>query len=297
MKIIKKFHLNEDDSVQQEKPKRSAWNKGLTKETSSIIANAQKKKEQTNIAKYGVSNVFQSDEVKQKLDQQRHSGELAAKAMATKELKYGDKNYNNMSQNKATKLAKYGDENYNNRDKAKETSLQLYGTGHPNKNKAQAQKISQSRILNKSQDKAWETIKQKYGSIENYFQQMHDKMQIAGTLGNRESNDEKVFYEELCKKYGKQDIIKQYFDKDRYPFKCDFYIKSEDKFIELHHYYMHGPHPFDENNPEDIKALDLLKQIDKSWAKSYIYTWTDLDVRKLKTAQKNNLNFEAIYKK
>ena len=120
-------------------------------------------------------------------------------------------------------------------------------------------------------------------------------MRERGTLGNIESSYEKRFYTELCAKYGASNIVKQYFDKERYPFKCDFYIIPEDKFIELHGHYTHGPHPFNKNSQEDIQALEKLKQIDKPWAKTYIYTWTDLDVRKLQTAIKNNLNFEAIY--
>ena len=97
--------------------------------------------------------------------------------------------------------------------------------------------------------------------------------------------------------YDKDDIIRQYFDKDRYPYKCDFYIKSEDKFIEVHGNWTHGKHPFDENNKEDIKILELWKEKAKTsdFYKNAIYQWTDLDVRKKKTAENNNLNFEAIY--
>ena len=115
---------------------------------------AQKKKEQTNIEKYGVPNVFQSQQVTDKLAAARHSGELARRAMETKLDRYNDQHYNNMEQTKQTKLDKYGDANYNNRDKAKQTSIEIYGVDHPNKNPEQAKKISQSRIKNHSQDKA-----------------------------------------------------------------------------------------------------------------------------------------------
>ena len=44
---------------------------------------------------------------------------------------------------------------------------------------------------------------------------------------------EKEVYEKLLTHFSKEDIIPQYFDGERYPFKCDFYIKSVDLFIEV----------------------------------------------------------------
>lgn len=99
----------------------------------------------------------------------------------------------------------------------------------------------------------------------------------------------------LLEKYSSDQIIKQYRDPIRYPFKCDFYIIPEDKFIEIHAFFTHGPHPFDSENDYDVELLNKLKELNTPWAKNFIYTWTDLDVRKLKTALENNLNFEAIY--
>lgn len=37
----------------------------------------------------------------------------------------------------------------------------------------------------------------------------------------------------LVEIFNENDIITEYSDDPRYPFKCDFYIKSEDLFIEL----------------------------------------------------------------
>jgi len=53
------------------------------------------------------------------------------KIKKTKEILYGDENYNNREKNKETCLEKYGDENYNNRDMYKNTCLEKYG-GHYN---------------------------------------------------------------------------------------------------------------------------------------------------------------------
>lgn len=128
---------------------------------------------------------------------------------------------------------------------------------------------------------------------ERRYQQMKDN----NTLFVHDSKAEIQTYQKLCSIYGEENIIRQYFDKDRYPFKCDFYIIPEDKFIEVHANWTHGGKPFDKNDPQCLEKLD--KWIEKSETSDYykiaIYTWTNLDVRKLETAKRNNLNFEAIY--
>lgn len=51
-----------------------------------------------------------------------------------------------------------------------------------------------------------------------------------GTFNSSKPEDE--FYEALAAKFGADDILRQYRDA-RYPFRCDFYVKSIDTFIEL----------------------------------------------------------------
>lgn len=125
----------------------------------------------------------------------------------------------------------------------------------------------------------------------------YNSLKRNGNLGrNSNTKPELEYYEYLLTKYKPEDIIQQYMDK-RYPFKCDFYIIPEDKFIEIHAGWTHGGHPFDRNNPEDIKKLNLWKEKSEEhpYFKNAIYTWTDLDIRKVEVAKKNHLNFEVIY--
>ena len=286
--------------METEKKKRIHWNKGLTKDKDPRVAKGEENKRKSNLAKYGVENVFQSKEVIDKLYDDRHSGELARKAQDTKEKRYGDRNYNNMVKNKTTKFSRYGDENYNNPSQNKETRIDNNNGEYWSD--SQKKKLSNSRIANNSQGKAIQTIIAKYGNTESYYRMVsnkrYDTMKKNGTIGSKETQPERELYNELCSKYGSDDVIKQYYDKERYPFRCDFYIKSEDKFIELNGFFTHGPHPF---NPKDINDQLLLANLKEDadngdkWAKNIIYVWTDLDVRKLKTAKENNLNFEAIY--
>lgn len=122
-------------------------------------------------------------------------------------------------------------------------------------------------------------------------------MKNNGTLFTSKSKAEESYYEYLKLIYAEDDIIRQYMDKDRYPYKCDFYIKSEDMFIEINANWTHGKHPFDSNSVEDLKILAEWEEKAKTskFYQNAIYQWTDLDVRKLKCARDNNLNFKAIY--
>lgn len=100
----------------------------------------------------------------------------------------------------------------------------------------------------------------------------------------------------LIEKYGEEDVIYQY-KEERYPFLCDFYIKSQDLFIEVNNYWTHNNHPFDPNNEDDLKQVKEWEE--KSKIKSQylvaLDVWTKRDVLKFKTAKENNLNYIAIY--
>ena len=71
-----------------------------------------------------------------------------------------------------------------------------------------------------------------------------------GTLSKQSDTAAELDYYNnvLLKNYDESDIIKQYFGGDRYPYTCDFYIISEDKFIEIHGNWTHGGKPFDPND-------------------------------------------------
>ena len=191
--------------------------------------------------------------------------EFKQKRKETLLKKYGNENYNNIEQRKQTNLCIYGSENYCNYDKRKETMIELYGT--PNFN----------NVL-----KRCETIKNK------------DKQEY--------SNEENIVYNYLLLKF--PDIIRQYTDK-RYPFNCDFYVPSLDLFIEYHGSHFHNTHPFDNTNENDILELQKLHELannsqqhkegKKSQYDMMIYTWTDLDVRKLQTLKNNKLNYRIFY--
>ena len=100
----------------------------------------------------------------------------------------------------------------------------------------------------------------------------------------------------LCEKYGKDDIIRNY-KEERYPFYCDFYIKSKDLFIELNRHWTHGGHFFDESNEEDLKKLAEWQEKAKTseYMEYAIINWTIRDPLKRSIAIKNKLNYEVIW--
>ena len=110
------------------------------------------------------------------------------------------------------------------------------------------------------------------------------------------SKPEDSYYIHLIDIYGKDDVVRQYRD-DRYPYACDFYVKSLDLFIELNFNWTHGGHPFDSQNEADIKKLTIWeeKAIKSEFYKNAIYTWTELDVKKQLIAKENKLNYTVYY--
>ena len=127
----------------------------------------------------------------------------------------------------------------------------------------------------------------------------YESMRKRGTLGiNQDTRAELAVYEDLVRKYGQDDILHPYYE-ERYPYKCDFYIISEDKFIEVHGNWTHGFKPFNPHDPECQAQLAQWQEKAKTskFYQNAIYTWTDLDVRKAEIAKRNNLNFEVIYYK
>lgn len=102
-------------------------------------------------------------------------------------------------------------------------------------------------------------------------------------------------YKILVDIFGKKDVKKQYTD-TRYPYSCDFYIKSIDLFIEFQYHWSHGGHRFDSGCIEDLKKSISWKNSElDSYKKSYI-VWTIEDIEKRKCALDNNLNYLEIWK-
>ena len=109
------------------------------------------------------------------------------------------------------------------RAKGTETNLNKYG------------RTNIGQFGTEEHDKA---LKNKYGAaIENIGQvdsikvKINDTKRLNHTFNSSKPEDD--YYQALVLEYGADDIERQYNKDPRYPFACDFYIKSLDIFIEL----------------------------------------------------------------
>lgn len=232
----------------------------------------------------------------------------------TKLSKYGNENYNNREKSKATCLVKYGFDNpFKDTEKIKNSYLNNLGVNHPMHREDIVQKVFSKRDESEIQKKRKETCLKKYNvtnftKSDEYKKLYLDSNFVCDTNNKRYvtkknnnsfhiSNKEDLYYEYLLTLYDEDDIIRQY-KSEEYPFACDFYIVSENRYIECNFNWTHGGKPY---IPEDIQCIQQLNiwqekaNNGSEYYKNAIYTWTDLDVRKRKIAERNNINIEFLY--
>lgn len=232
--------------------------------SASQLDNYKNKMIQTNMEKYGSKYIFQTEIFKQKTKQ-------------TKLIKYGDENYSNHKQ--ASETFKKNYQRLNVKEKTIKTNLKKYGKEWYSQTNQHKQYIC-------------DNIK------EINYKQYQSKKQNR-TLGFTISNEENECLKLLKSKY--PDIISQFRDENRYPFNCDFYIPSEDLFIEYQGYLGgHYLYPYRDND-EDKKILEEMKQKSLlNGKKNNIYErivkiWGNKDCIKRKYAYDNSLNYIEFY--
>lgn len=184
----------------------------------------------------------------------------------------------------------------------KQSFLEIYGVTAPLKLKSiynqtiESNKKNHGGVIWNQTKEAKAYMKEKW-----YDTGIIQELRYKGTLKNHnkiscyKTKIEKETQSYLESIFKKDDVFYNYRDRQRYPFSCDFYIKSVDVFIEIHGYWMHGAHPFDKNNKEDLDLVEKWKSKNKKIFNQAIYTWTDLDVRKRNIAAQNNLKWISIY--
>lgn len=173
---------------------------------------------------------------------------------------------------------------------AHQTTLDRYGKDNPMQVKEFSNKLFIS-LLNK------------VGNAMVEYRKTHDISVVSKATFNG-SRTEMFVLEKLCQKFGYDNVYYQYgvYPKDsRYPFNCDFYIKSKDLFIELNYYYVHGNHWFDNSSKRDLERLARLTSkanpnISNDSYSIAIDVWTNSDIKKRNLARKNKLNYLVFWK-
>lgn len=100
----------------------------------------------------------------------------------------------------------------------------------------------------------------------------------------------------LVEKFGEDNVIAEYWS-ERYPFNCDFYIRSLDLYIEVNAFWIHGRHWFNSLDENDLKMLVFWTRMMavKSVYRKAIEVWTGTDVAKRETAKRNRLNYLVFW--
>lgn len=257
------------------------------------------KAEQQNLINYYASHSDCSTCRKFKISKQ-HMLDILATYDIMPHSKEENRQFGNQRQ-KETLLERYGVDNYQKaaecKEKVKQTCLEKYGVPSYTQTKEYQEKSRQTCLKKYGTNTYGSSIEaQAYriATCQEWRKKISKTMAENNTFNS--SKGEEVFYEKLCKKFEPLDIIRQYTE-TRYPYACDFYIKSQDLFIELNLTWTHGGHPFNNEEPADRNKLRIWQEKAKTseYYKNAIYTWTDLDTRKYKAVTQNKLNFVAFY--
>ena len=273
----------------------------------------KEKIKQTCLEKYGVDSPLKSEKIRNK-------------GKKTCLEKYGVDNPAKLEENKEkvkqTCLKKYGTISTTQckeiRDKIKQSCLEKYGVDNPAKLEENKEKVKQTCLKKygglapicdpniKNQIK--QTCLEKYG-VDNYGKSLKHKINMSTIMSSDEmqehrynvmtknhsfntSKPEEELYLYIKEKF--PSVKRQYKDKLRYPYNCDFYIPELDYFIELQGYYTHNTHPY---NPNSILDQVLVERYKERYGPKCqaITIWTLKDPEKRECAKRNNLNFKEIW--
>lgn len=250
----------------------------------------KKKMRETNLRKYGFNCSSKSEIVKEKVKQtclKRYGVEYAGQIEEAKEKskktcleKYGSEYYIG-SKDCLEKTIEFSKQNYNVdwftkseeiKNKAKKTMLRRYGVEYSMQIPKNKEYMSYLMSSYEMQERRYNTMKRNH-------------------TFNSSSTEEELF---LYIKSRFPTVVRQYKDKNRYPYFCDFYIPELDYFIELQGYYTHGKHPFDPNSNEDLQLIEYYK---KKYGEDCqpITIWSIKDVEKRDCAKEHNLNFKEVW--
>lgn len=224
------------------------------------------------------------------------SGDMLDRMKATCQERYGVDNWtqSDVGHEKLSEIMS-SDEM---KEKIRTGYLSKYGVDHYMKTDTGRAIARESMLMPEHQQKVAEAMIAKYGvrwaaQVPGVARAGWRTKRADGTYNH--SNPESTLYLLLCDVFGKNDVFWEYATDERYPFSCDFYIKSLDLFIELNAHWTHGGHWFDDTDEDDLQTVEAWRNKNSRYYDEAIITWTKRDVLKRQTAIKNNLNYLAFW--
>ena len=262
---------------------------------SNMLAESMKAKaKETNLKKYGCEIANQSDLIKDLTKQ-------------TFIKKYGVENPFALdiikNKRKQTCIEKYGVEYVPQaeiiKEKIKNTSLEKYGVSNPGASKEAIKKLLKTNNERYGANSALQTpngkatLKQILASeaVKKKVYETHKRNNSFHT-----SKPETKLLKILQNKFGDFDIEYQY-RSSKYPYNCDFYIKSLDLYIELQGSWIHGKAPYNPDSKEHQQKLNewIQKAQTSQFYRNAIDVWTRADVEKRRIAKENGIKLIEVF--
>lgn len=264
----------------------------------------------TCMERYGVNSNLKIPEVRESIDakwKERYGGnplsseEIRAKARKTCVEKYGVE-----SPGKASQLPQFI-------KKRENTCLQKYGVKHQFSSEEIQEKSNKTCLkkygvnstaevakLNATKEKMKATCTKLYGAssflaseqgklvrkntLEIWKEHRFETMRKNKTF-NTSKPEERVF-ESLKAVF--PEVIRQY-RSEKFPWACDFYIPTEDLYIDFNGHWTHGSEPFNDTNSRHLVKINEWKTKDTKFYENAIYVWSELDVKKRQVAKDNGI--------
>lgn len=208
---------------------------------------------------------------------------------------------------KETQTVLYGGVGLANQDalsKAQATNIERYGSANVMQSDAVKQKLAEVNTKRYGGVSPFSSDEVRQKAVAAKMQRIYDQMQqfvnddIIKNLDCFQSEAEKIIFTILVSRFGRKDVMYQYgihpFD-ERYPFHCDFYIKSLDLFIEYNGHYSHYNHWFDASNHDDIVRKNNMLTSGSKRNKNALKVWCETDLKKRESAKFSKLNYLVFW--
>jgi hypothetical protein len=279
-------------------------------------ASKAKKTATTNIERYGSVNVFSNKEVIEKIKKSltpEIKAQAIKKAKATKAKRTTEDKKLTLEKTRQTTRDKYGVDSYSQTDKFKNDHIlavsnrtieEREASNNKRKNtctyKYGVDSVSkvpeiQSIANKRARETQKKTLLEKYGvdnisNIPGVVEKIHTSKKANGSYCK--SSLEESLYLILKEKY---ETVERQHKSVEYPFACDFYIPSENLYIELQGFYSHRLDKIGSfyNSKEQKGLVLILKGKNKKSYDNYLNVWTITDPIKREVAK--GLNWIELF--
>lgn len=192
---------------------------------------------------------------------------------------------------------------HGSKEKHEKTMIERYGVPHTVQSKELRAKYEKTMIERYGVANSVELPQVRKINIEQHLTGEFQRKMIKTKKKNNSfhiSKPEEDAYKVLVGEFGKEDVLRQYVS-DKYPFPCDFYIKSLDLYIEINFSWTHHGKLYRAFDKDDLECQKVYEKFKSKTDTSRFYqraidTWTVRDPHKREVARQNNLNWIEFFK-